>query len=67
MSARFRGGGAGAGGVIGYPLDEIYREVAFLAYHVSWSHEEILNLEHVDRRRWVSEVSDINRQINEDA
>ncbi len=30
----------------GYPLDRIYEEVAFIAYHFKWSHEEIMNMEH---------------------
>jgi hypothetical protein len=39
--------------------------VAFLAYHVHWPLAEIAELEHVDRRRWVREVSAINGRMNE--
>jgi hypothetical protein len=53
--------------MIGYPLDRIYEEVAFIAYHFKWSHEEIMEMEHGDRRRWCEEISKINRSQNERA
>jgi uncharacterized protein DUF6760 len=43
----------------------LHEEVAFVAYHFHWNHAEIMNLEHADRRRWVKEISSINRQINQ--
>jgi hypothetical protein len=45
------------GGIIGYPLDRIYEEVAYIAYHFHWPHEQLLDLEHRDRRRWVEEIA----------
>lgn len=48
---------------MGYPLDEAYREVAFIAYHFHWPHQEIMNLEHATRRRWVTEISAMNRTL----
>lgn len=48
----------------GYPLDRIYEEVAFIAYHLHWSFEEIMNMEHAERQRWCEEVSKINRQLS---
>lgn len=50
--------------MIGYPLDQLYQEVAFVAYHVHWPHDEVMAMEHADRRRWVAEISAINQQIN---
>ena len=50
--------------MIGYPLEQAYREVAFVAYHFHWPHESIMNLEHGERRRWVAEISEINRRAN---
>jgi len=47
--------------VIGYPLARLYEEVAFIAYHFHWPPEQLLNLEHADRRRWVEEISRINK------
>jgi hypothetical protein len=51
--------------VIGYPLARLYEEVAFVAYHFHWPHDEIMALEHAERRRWVEEVSRINTAIND--
>jgi hypothetical protein len=48
----------------GYPLDRIYEEVAFIAYHFHWPCDEILNLEHRDRQRWCEEISRINRRVS---
>ncbi|WP_423223819.1 DUF6760 family protein [Candidatus Amarolinea aalborgensis] len=49
----------------GYPLAQLYREVAFVAYHFHWSHAEIMEMEHADRQRWAAEISGINREMNE--
>jgi hypothetical protein len=38
-----------------------------VAYHFHWAHEQVMALEHRDRRRWVTEISSINRAINENA
>jgi hypothetical protein len=35
---------------------ELLGEAAALAYHVHWSLDEILDLEHPDRRRFLREV-----------
>ena len=39
-----------------YPPELLRREVAFLALHVHWPYEVLLNLEHQERRGWVGEV-----------
>jgi hypothetical protein len=39
--------------------------VAFIAYHFHWGLEEIMCLEHGERRRWVGEISRINGWVNE--
>ena len=51
--------------MIGYPLDQLREEVAFIAYHFHWSHQEIMQIEHAERRRWVQEISGINQRMNE--
>lgn len=48
----------------GYPLRQIYEEIAFIAYHFHWSHEEIVNMEHRERQRWVREISQINQNLS---
>lgn len=60
------GGAQRRGGVLGYPLQKLYEEVAFVAYHFHWPPDAILNLEHADRRRWVQEISSINQRANEE-
>ena len=49
---------------MGYPLHTLYREVAFVAYHFHWPYDQVMTLEHAERRRWVEEISQINRRIN---
>jgi hypothetical protein len=49
--------------VTGYPLDALREELAFLAYYLHWPAEELLALEHGERRRWVAEVSRINDEL----
>ena len=56
-----------AGGIVGYPLGRLNEEMAFLAYHFHWPLEQILTLEHRDRRTWVSQISAINEQMNEES
>jgi hypothetical protein len=51
---------------VGYPLEQLNEEVAFIAYHFHWSQTEIMDLEHADRRRWVTEISAINERMNGD-
>jgi len=48
----------------GYPLDRLYEEIAFIAYYFKWGFEEIINLEHRDRRRWCEEISRINKELS---
>lgn len=52
------------GGVIVYPLDRLYQELSYLAYHYHWSYEQIVQLDHRERQQWVREVAAINRQLN---
>ncbi len=53
--------------MMGYPLERLHEEVAYLAYYFHWPHDQILQLEHRDRQRWVAEVARINRRLNEEA
>ena len=47
-----------------YPLENIFKEVAFLAYHFHRSRDTLLDMAHKERHRWVKEVSEINEKIN---
>ncbi|WP_342766997.1 DUF6760 family protein [Trinickia dinghuensis] len=45
---------------------ELYQEIAFIAYHFHWSYADIVEMEHVERRRWCNEISAINEKMNGD-
>lgn len=36
-----------------------------MAYHFHWPPDALLNLEHGERRRWVKEISAINKRMND--
>jgi hypothetical protein len=50
-----------------YPLDKMAQEVAYIAYHFHWTKDEIERLSHLERHRWVKEISSINKEINDAA
>ena len=43
-----------------YPAESLYAEVAYVAYHFGWSREEILGLEHAERREYVARIARLN-------
>ena len=47
-----------------YPPEELYEEMAFIAYYLHWPVEQVLGLEHGERRRWVGQVSQINERLS---
>jgi uncharacterized protein DUF6760 len=49
-----------------YAAERLYEEVAYVAYHFHWSLDEILDLEHADRQRYVNEIASINRRLTEE-
>jgi hypothetical protein len=52
---------------VSYDTDRLFEEIAYLAYHFHWSLDEILDLEHPVRRRFVDEIASINRRLAEEA
>ena len=40
-------------------------EVAYIAYYFHWQLDDILELEHQDRRLWAERIANINRQLSE--
>ena len=65
MQCKDRGRFGRTGGIVGYPLDRLHEEVAYIAYHFHWPRQAVFNLEHGERRRWVEEIAKINRRLNE--
>ena len=49
-----------------YAEDRLYEEIAYVAYHFHWSLDDILDLEHPLRKRFVAEIAKINRRLSEE-
>ncbi len=47
-----------------YATDRLYEEIAYVAYHFHWAFDDIVDMEHPLRRRFVEEISRINRRIS---
>lgn len=47
-----------------YATDRLYEEVAYVAFHFHWPLEEILDLEHPQRQRFVEEIGRLNRRLS---
>ncbi|MGH3754336.1 MAG: DUF6760 family protein [Pseudonocardiaceae bacterium] len=48
-----------------YASDRLYEEVAYIAYHFHWALDDILDMEHAERRRYVTEIGRINTRISQ--
>lgn len=48
----------------GYPSDRLFEEVAYLSYHFHWPYDQVMQLDHLERQRWVAEIARLNREIN---
>ena len=38
--------------------------MSFISYYFHWGEETVLSLSHLERRKWCSEISDINQSLN---
>ncbi|WP_121324011.1 DUF6760 family protein [Paraburkholderia sp. RAU2J] len=47
-----------------YPRARLYEEMAFIAFYFHWGRDELMHLEHSERRRWCKELSEINRRMD---
>jgi hypothetical protein len=45
--------------------DRLYEEISYVAYHFHWALDDILDLDHRTRRRYVAEIARINRRLTE--
>lgn len=45
-----------------YPTEALWQEMAYLAYHLHWNLEQLLDLEHMDRVRMVRAVASLNER-----
>lgn len=50
--------------MMAYPVKSLYEEMAFIAHHFHWSHSDLMQLEHRERRRWCRQICAINRRLD---
>jgi hypothetical protein len=46
-----------------YGEDRLFEELAYVAYHFHWPLDEIVDLEHPLRQRFVDEIGRINQRV----
>lgn len=46
-----------------YGAERVLEEVSYVAYHFHWPLAEILDLEHPDRQRFVTEIGRLNARV----
>jgi hypothetical protein len=49
-----------------HATDRLFEEIAYVAYHFHWPLDEILDLEHPLRQRFVDEIGRIHRRLGEE-
>lgn len=55
----------GGRGLIRYEIDELWRELTYVTYHVHWALDDVLDLEHDDRHRVIREIASLNERALE--
>lgn len=45
-----------------YPSEALWQEITYLAYHLHWDMDRLMDLEHADRSRLVREVASLNER-----
>ncbi|MFE5826868.1 DUF6760 family protein [Streptomyces erythrochromogenes] len=46
-----------------YAAEDLRSEIAYIAYHFNWSHNELLDLDHAQRRAYIQTIADINQLL----
>ena len=52
--------------MLSYPAEAIWQETAYLAYHLHWSLDDVLGLEHLDRVRMVRAVVNLEQRSRQE-
>ncbi|MGK2319774.1 DUF6760 family protein [Gordonia rhizosphera NBRC 16068] len=47
------------GGIATYEIEHLYREISYVALNFHWGRDEILDLEHAERQRYVGMINDL--------
>ena len=45
--------------------DALYEQIGFVAYHFGWGFDELLDLEHPVRQRFVDQIAGLNKRARE--
>jgi hypothetical protein len=53
------------GGIETYATARLYEEVAYIAYYLHWSRDDILDLDHLERQRFVAQIGALNIRIQQ--
>ncbi|HST84192.1 MAG TPA: DUF6760 family protein [Kineosporiaceae bacterium] len=53
--------------MLSYPAEAVWQETAYLAYHLHWSMDDLLGLEHLDRVRMVRAVVNLEARSRQEA
>ena len=48
-----------------YEMSRLFEEISYVAYYFHWSMDDILDLEHPLRQRFVEEIGQIHRRLAE--
>jgi hypothetical protein len=48
-------------------LKRLIEEVAYVAFHLHWPYEQLMALDHLERRRWVEQVAELEQRAAEAA
>lgn len=43
--------------------DQLWAEVVYIAYHLHWSFDSILDLDHFSRTKVITEIDNLNAQL----
>jgi hypothetical protein len=52
--------------MLSYPAESVWQETAYLAYHLHWSLDDLLGLEHLDRVRMVRAVVNLEQRSRQE-
>ena len=50
-----------------YPTEQLWDEIVYLAYHMHWTLDSLLDLEHRDRIKMIESVADLNTRALDEA
>ena len=48
-----------------YATDRLYEEIAYVAYYLHWSRDDLLDLDHAERQRYVRQVAALNTRVQD--